>query len=117
MTHQTFFKIKPFRSKDHTDWVKSFPCCACGSSQNMEPHHLKGHGHGGSVKADDRLTMPLCHTCHSKLHHYGYKRFDNRHSTMRQPGQIYFINRQLGRAKIAGVLTNQQVKEARELIA
>jgi glucose dehydrogenase len=109
-------KTKPFRSKKYTDWVKSLPCCVCGTDQCIDPHHLKGHGHGGTRKADDRLTMPLCAEHHHNLHHYGHNRFDQRYSTMRQAGQIYFVNITLGKARVQKTLTADQIDEARELI-
>lgn len=109
-------KTRPFRSEKYTRWVQKLPCSVCSTDQAIHPHHLKGHGHGGTRKADDRLTMPLCHEHHHELHHYGHQRFDNRYRTMSDAGQIYYLNLTLGRAKIAKVLTKEQISEARGLI-
>ena len=109
-------KQKPFRIKDYTDWVKSFPCSVCATDQCIEPHHLKGHGHSGTRKADDRLTMPLCSKHHRELHDHGYQSFDKKYKRMNEPAQIYYVNLTLGRAKIQKALTSEQVAEARELI-
>jgi hypothetical protein len=64
----SFKKIKRWRSKNYLDWVKTLPCAICGA--DAEPHHIKGCGHysGAGLKADDILTMPLCHQHHMACH-------------------------------------------------
>ena len=105
------------KSKKYINWVKSLPCCVCGTDQEITAHHLIGHGTKGTgIKSDDRLTMPMCFEHHHQLHHYGHMRFDQRYSTMRQDGQIYFINITLGKARVQKVLTSDEIKQARELI-
>lgn len=53
-------------------------CIWCGRMNASEPHHLKIAGQSGtSYKADDWLTVPLCHDCHiAELHQHGEKKFN-----------------------------------------
>lgn len=114
---KTYQKQKPFRSQRYTRWVQKLTCAVCGTDQAIHPHHLKGHGHGGSTKADDRLVMPLCYLHHAELHDHGYARFDNRYSTAHMAGQIYFIHKTLNRAAKFKALRSDLIDEALELIA
>lgn len=52
-------------------------CLCCGRMNQSEPHHLKVAGYTGtSYKADDWLTIPLCHDCHiADLHQHGQEAF------------------------------------------
>ena len=61
-------KVKTNRNRKYLDWVRTLPCCICGAE--AEPHHIKGVGHysGAGMKADDLLTMPLCHQHHEEIH-------------------------------------------------
>lgn len=56
-----------WRSKKYTDWIKRQTCLRCDCP--AEPHHIKGIGHfsGAGLKADDILTMPLCHDHHMEM--------------------------------------------------
>ena len=63
-------KTKKFRSKKYTDWVKSLPSCISGE-QAHDPHHIKGHGQGGTVRASDLFTMPLTRWEHTYFHDTG----------------------------------------------
>ena len=66
----SFFKDLPVRNKKYTDWVKSLDCCVCQAPAD-DPHHgiALGYGEGGTAtKACDLLTMPLCRSCHDKMH-------------------------------------------------
>ena len=51
-------KRKPWRSKAYTDWVKTQPSVISGMPGD-DPHHIKGHGYGGTVKAPDWMVIPL----------------------------------------------------------
>lgn len=66
-----------FRSKKYTDWVRSQPSALSGMSP-CDPHHIKGHGYGGSVKASDILTMPLTREEHDDLHR-GWRSWEEKH--------------------------------------
>ena len=52
-------------------------CLCCGIMNRSEVHHLKLNGESGTgYKADDWLTIPLCHDCHiAELHQHGQKSF------------------------------------------
>lgn len=52
-------------------------CLCCGVMNKSEPHHLRLAGESGaSYKADDWLTIPLCHDCHiADLHQHGQETF------------------------------------------
>ena len=69
----TLDKHKRWENKAYTKWVATHPCAACGiHDETISPHHLK-HIYallsgGTGYKASDWLTMPLCYTCHDKLH-------------------------------------------------
>lgn len=116
MNNTRFFKKRNKKNNKYLNWVRSLNCCICGTDQTIHAHHLKGHGHGGSSKADDRLTMPLCAEHHHELHHYGHKTFDQKYRRMNEHAQIFYVNLTLGRARVQKVLTAEQVAEARELI-
>lgn len=69
----TLEKHKRWENKAYTRWVATHECAACGlHDETISPHHLR-HIYstlsgGTSYKASDWLTMPLCYTCHNKLH-------------------------------------------------
>lgn len=52
-------------------------CLCCGVMNQTEVHHLKLNGESGiGYKADDWLSIPLCHDCHLKeLHQHGQETF------------------------------------------
>ena len=61
------------KSKAYLKWVSTLPCSECkADNDTVVAHHLKGRyaplSGGMGYKADDWLTMPLCFTCHSKIH-------------------------------------------------
>lgn len=51
------------------DAIRSLSCCSCGASPRSQAAHSNFgiHGKGKGIKADDRYTLPLCHSCHSSL--------------------------------------------------
>lgn len=53
-------------------------CIWCGRTHQSEVHHLKIAGQTGTgYKADDWLTVPLCHECHlGCLHQQGQEAFE-----------------------------------------
>ncbi|MGL5238839.1 MAG: DUF968 domain-containing protein [Plesiomonas shigelloides] len=66
------FMLRPKRIRwiceKYTQWVKKQPCVCCGA-QADDPHHLIGHGQGGTAtKAHDMFTFPLCRQHHDELH-------------------------------------------------
>ncbi|ATG18050.1 DUF968 domain-containing protein [Providencia alcalifaciens] len=61
-------KSRRWTSEDYLKWVKSQPCCVCGSTAD-DAHHIIGYGLGGmGTKAHDLFTIPLCRVHHSELH-------------------------------------------------
>ncbi len=60
-------------SKPYLEWVASLPCISCETRDDtVVAHHLKGRSSplsgGAGYKASDWLTMPLCHSCHTRMH-------------------------------------------------
>lgn len=65
-------KNKPFRSKKYLAFVRTLPCCVCGSSADAA-HHVTGLWNlsGMGLKPDDNMTMPVCDGpggCHAQIH-------------------------------------------------
>lgn len=83
-------KTKPFRSRKYLDYINTLPCCICGNY--AENHHIKGHGQGGTSKASDLFTMPLCRYHHDDLHR-GVMTWEAKHGI-----QWYYVGRTLNRA-------------------
>lgn len=63
-----------WRSEAYLKFVRSLPCSACGTTQGVIAHHMKGIWHlsGERLKAPDSFCMPLCDgpgdACHRKVH-------------------------------------------------
>ena len=46
--------------------IRKLPCVKCGGGSSQAAHSNFGeHGKCKSRKADDKYTIPLCHSCHS----------------------------------------------------
>jgi len=72
-------KTVPIRSPKHLAYVRTFPCCACRETENIQAHHLtiiKGNG-GMARKTDDNYVLPLCPLCHNYLHLVGERYYWN----------------------------------------
>ncbi|HFZ9214438.1 TPA: DUF968 domain-containing protein [Salmonella enterica subsp. diarizonae serovar 61:r:-] len=83
----------------YTQWVKRQPCCGCGR-QADDPHHIIGHGFGGTgTKACDLLVIPLCRVCHNALH------ADTRAWEEQNGSQLLWLARTLARATGIGAIT------------
>ena len=96
------FMLKPKRIRwvceKYTQWVKKQPCVCCGA-QADDPHHLIGHGQGGTAtKAHDIFTIPLCRQHHDELHR------DPRGWAKRYGSQLVYVIRTLDSALSLGVL-------------
>ncbi|HCP7500805.1 TPA: DUF968 domain-containing protein [Escherichia coli] len=82
----------------YTRWVKTQKYMACGN-QADDPHHIIGHGLGGTgTKADDLFVIPLCRSCHNELH-AGVREFEEKHGS-----QLLLLIRFLMHARNSGVL-------------
>jgi hypothetical protein len=57
-----------WKSTAHRDFVRSFACCACGSTGPREFAHVRlGSGAGMGQKPDDWRGVPLCAGPHSNI--------------------------------------------------
>lgn len=79
------------KAPKHIARVKQLPCVAC-QTMPCEAHHIRQGGiSGGSQKASDWFTIPLCPRCHRELH-AGIKTWE-----MRYKAQIYHVANTLQR--------------------
>ena len=70
-------KTPPTRSPKHLAFVRTFPCCVCGTDDTIQAHHLthvKGNG-GMSLNNDDKYTVSLCSLDHNLLHWMGERSY------------------------------------------
>lgn len=96
------FMLRPKRrrweNEKYTRWVKSQPCECCRRPAD-DPHHVIGHGMGGTAtKAHDLFVFPLCRECHDKLH-ADVTAFEQKYGT-----QLELLFRFLDRALAIGVI-------------
>ncbi|AKL34945.1 hypothetical protein AB185_14025 [Klebsiella oxytoca] len=96
------FMLRPKRrrwvSKTYTDWVKHQPCECCHRPAD-DPHHVIGHGMGGTAtKAHDLFVFPLCRECHDELH-ADVNAFEEKNGT-----QLQLLFRFLDRVMAIGVI-------------
>lgn len=96
------FMLRPKRRRWENDvytrWVKSQPCECCRRPAD-DPHHVIGHGMGGTAtKAHDLFVLPLCRECHNKLH-ADIAAFEQKHGT-----QLELLFRFMDRALAIGVI-------------
>lgn len=96
------FMLRPKRrrweNEKYTRWVKSQPCECCRRPAD-DPHHIIGHGMGGTAtKAHDLFVFPLCRECHDKLH-ADVAAFEQKYGT-----QLELLFRFLDRALAIGVI-------------
>jgi len=69
-------KDNAWRNEKYLAWVRRQPS-VLGQAGECDPHHLKGHGFGGTVKAPDWAVIPLTRDEHAELHHMGYKAWED----------------------------------------
>jgi hypothetical protein len=53
----------PPRNWKYRAWIRSLPCCACGTLQFVEASHTGKDG-GMRQKSSDYSCVPLCSLCH-----------------------------------------------------
>jgi len=72
----------PVRDWAYRAWIRTFPCCACGSTRYIEAAHT-GEDGGTSQKASDYSCVPLCAWCHragpESYHQIGKRAFERLH--------------------------------------
>lgn len=86
------------RDNKRLEQVRSLPCCVCGMGPRSQAAHSNFgiHGKGKGIKADDRYTIPLCHSCHAS--------FDQNLSQQTRQEQLDWFERKL--KFIDGVLSD-----------
>lgn len=84
--------------------IRKMICCECGADAPSQAAHSNFgiHGKGKGIKADDRYTIPLCHSCHASL--------DQNLSQQTRQQQLDWFNRKL--KFINGVLNDIEQDEA-----
>ncbi|MGM8938138.1 DUF968 domain-containing protein [Psychrobacter glaciei] len=57
------------RDSERLKKIRLMICCACGADAPSQAAHsnFMCHGKGRGIKADDKYTIPLCHSCHGDL--------------------------------------------------
>lgn len=64
------------RSASHLKFIRSLPCCKCGSDRDAQAAHVRIGGDGGmGLKPSDGRVVPLCHPCHVEQHRVGERTF------------------------------------------
>jgi hypothetical protein len=75
----SLFKKKTPRSPKYLEWLRSQPCCVCGTVKNewmdVVPAHQSFEGRGVGIKANDFHCIPLCVECHDIEHMQGVESF------------------------------------------
>jgi hypothetical protein len=63
-------------------WIRTQPCCVCGSTQRIEASHTGPHGIG--QKSPDSSAIPLCAKHHrtgpDSYHRLGPRKFSGKHN-------------------------------------
>jgi len=63
------------RDPEYLKWIRTLPCSACGAFSTVAHHHpAAGHSSVG-LKCDDTRAIPLCPTCHHRVHSVGKASF------------------------------------------
>src|ERR1700674_2899124 len=74
--------MKPRRNSRYLAWIRTQPCCVCGSTRAIEASHTGPHGIG--QKSPDSSAIPLCAKHHrtraDSYHRLGPRKFSERHN-------------------------------------
>ena len=74
--------MKPTRNARYLAWIRTQPCCVCGSKRAVEASHTGPHGIG--QKPPDSSAIPLCANHHrtgnDSYHRLGPRKFSEKHS-------------------------------------
>ena len=68
-------KPKRYENKEYREYIKAQPCCVTGQL-NVDPHHTKSVGSGGS----DLSMVPLIHRLHQECHSIGQDTFQDKYN-------------------------------------
>ena len=73
--------MKPQRNPRYLAWIRTQPCCVCGSKKAIEASHTGPHGLG--QKSPDSSAIPLCAKHHrngnDSYHRLGPRKFSAKH--------------------------------------
>lgn len=74
--------MKPQRNPRYLAWIRTQPCCVCGSKHRIEASHTGPHGIG--QKSPDSSAIPLCAKHHrngaDSYHRLGPRKFSQKHN-------------------------------------
>ena len=74
--------MKPQRNPRYLAWIRTQPCCVCGSKRGIEASHTGPHGLG--QKSPDSSAIPLCRRHHrngnDSYHRLGPRKFAEIHN-------------------------------------
>jgi len=74
--------VRPQRNPRYLAWIRTQPCCVCGSTRGIEASHTGPHGIG--QKSPDSSAIPLCarhhRTGNDSYHRLGPRRFSEKHN-------------------------------------
>ncbi len=74
--------MKPQRNPRYLAWIRTQPCCVCGSKKAIEASHTGPHGIG--QKSPDTSAIPLCAKHHrtgpDSYHRLGPRKFSKTHN-------------------------------------
>jgi hypothetical protein len=74
--------VKPPRNPRYLAWIRTQPCCVCGSKRGIEASHTGPHGLG--QKSPDSSAIPLCAKHHrtgaDSYHRLGPRKFAEKHN-------------------------------------
>src|SRR5689334_23277870 len=75
-------EVKPQRNPRYLAWIRTQPCCVCGSTRGIEASHTGPHGLGR--KSSDSSAIPLCARHHrtgvDSYHRLGPRKFSEKHN-------------------------------------
>ena len=74
--------MKPTRNSRYLSWIRTQPCCVCGSKRAIEASHTGPRGIG--QKSPDSSAIPLCSKHHrtgaDSYHRLGPRKFSEKHN-------------------------------------
>ncbi len=74
--------MKSQRNRRYLAWIRTQPCCVCGSNRGIEASHTGPHGIG--QKSPDSSAIPLCSKHHrtggDSYHRLGPRKFSEKHN-------------------------------------
>jgi hypothetical protein len=88
-------KIKPWRCKGYTEWMRSLPCRVT-MNEGVDCHHIINVLPGSTGgKVADIFAFPIGRESHSLLHSMGGRAFEKRAGINQSEEALYTINQAL----------------------